>query len=76
MDIGAIEAIHREITDYRDRGRGVLLISAELSEILSLSSRIVVMYEGEIVSEVTLEEATEERLGLLMAGAQEGEVAA
>ena len=76
VDIGAIEAIHREITDYRDRGRGVLLISAELSEILSLSSRIVVMYEGEIVSEVTLEEATEERLGLLMAGAQEGEVAA
>ena len=76
VDIGAIESIHREITDYRDRGRGVLLISAELSEILNLSTRVLVMFEGEIVAEMPVEEATEARLGLLMAGARESEVAA
>lgn len=75
VDIGAIEAIHQEITAYRDRGRGVLLISAELSEILSLSGRILVMFEGRIVAELDAAEATEAELGHLMAGghlAEEG----
>src|SRR5690625_5080191 len=68
VDIGAIESIHREIAEYRDRGGAVLLISAELSEILSLSGRIAVMFEGRIVAEMPASEATEAKLGHLMAG--------
>lgn len=68
VDIGAIESIHREITDYRDRGGAVLLISAELSEILNLSGRILVLFEGRIVAEMDAADATESDLGLLMAG--------
>ena len=68
VDIGAIEFIHQQLTDYRDEGGAVLLISAELSEVMSLSSRILVMYEGRIVAELATKDATEEGLGLLMAG--------
>ena len=68
VDIGAIESIHRELCTYRDNGGALLLISAELSEILSLSSRILVMFEGRIVAEVPRAEATEALLGLYMAG--------
>ncbi|QIK62815.1 ABC transporter ATP-binding protein [Leucobacter viscericola] len=68
VDIGAIEAIHRELCEYRDNGGALLLISAELSEIMSLSSRILVMFEGRIVAEVPKAEATEALLGLYMAG--------
>lgn len=70
VDIGAIESIHRELCEYRDNGGAMLLISAELSEILSLSSRILVMFEGKIVAEVPKHEATEAMLGLYMAGHQ------
>lgn len=68
VDIGAIESIHRELCEYRDGGGALLLISAELSEIMSLSSRILVMFEGRIVAEVPQHEATEAMLGLYMAG--------
>ena len=68
VDIGAIEFIHDQIVDARDRGLGVLLVSADLGEIMSLSDRILVMYEGEIVGEMVQAEATEEKLGLLMGG--------
>lgn len=68
VDIGAIEAIHRELCEYRDGGGALLLISAELSEIMSLSSRILVMFEGRIVAEVPKADATEALLGLYMAG--------
>lgn len=68
VDIGAIESIHRELCEYRDGGGALLLISAELSEIMSLSSRILVMFEGRIVAEVPKAEATEALLGLYMAG--------
>ncbi|MFO7173157.1 MAG: ABC transporter ATP-binding protein [Bacillota bacterium] len=68
VDVGAIEAIHRRLVAERDRGRAVLLVSLELDEILALSDRIAVMYEGRIVAEMPAEEATEETLGLLMAG--------
>lgn len=71
VDIGAIEAIHDEIAAYRDGGGAVLLISAELSEIFSLSSRILVMFEGRIVAELPAQAATEHELGALMAGAPE-----
>ncbi|HLS03542.1 MAG TPA: heme ABC transporter ATP-binding protein, partial [Actinomycetales bacterium] len=71
VDVGAIEAIHRELTSYRDRGGAVLLISAELSEIQSLASRILVMFEGRIVAELDGADATETKLGFLMAGGQQ-----
>ena len=70
VDIGAIEFIHRRIVAARDQGMAVLLVSADLNEIMSLSDRILVMYEGRIVGEVRPEEASEERLGLLMAGVE------
>jgi simple sugar transport system ATP-binding protein len=68
VDIGAIEFIHKQIVRARDLGLAVLLVSADLSEILSLSDRIVVMYEGRIMGNMSQEEATAEKLGLLMAG--------
>ncbi len=68
VDIGAIEFIHRRLVAQRDTGAAILLVSAELDEIRSLSDRIAVMYEGRIVS-VESPEVSEERLGLLMAGA-------
>jgi len=68
VDIGAVESIHGELTRYRDRGGAILLISAELSEIFSLSDWIVVMFEGRIVAQMEASEATEAELGLLMAG--------
>jgi ABC-type uncharacterized transport system ATPase subunit len=68
VDVGAIEFIHRALVEARDRGLAVLLVSADLNEILALSDRILVMYEGRVVGEVAPEEATEARLGLLMAG--------
>jgi general nucleoside transport system ATP-binding protein len=67
VDIGAIEFIHRRIVAQRDEGAAVLLVSAELDEILSLSDRIAVMYEGRIVS-IEPANTPEERLGLLMTG--------
>jgi simple sugar transport system ATP-binding protein len=67
VDIGAIEFIHRRIVAQRDEGAAVLLISAELDEIRSLSDRIAVMYEGRVVS-IEPANTAEERLGLLMTG--------
>ncbi len=68
VDIGAIEFIHQNIIEARDRGMAVLLVSADLNEVMSLSDRILVMYEGRIVGEVLPGEVTEEQIGLLMAG--------
>ncbi|HWJ75705.1 MAG TPA: ABC transporter ATP-binding protein [Kaistia sp.] len=68
VDVGAIEFIHSELVAERDRGAAVLLVSAELSEILALADRILVMYEGRVLAEVDAATATEEALGLLMAG--------
>ena len=71
LDVGSIEYIHKEIIIMRDRGVAVLLISAELDEILSLSDRIAVMYRGQIVATVDRKDATREQLGLWMAGVHE-----
>jgi ABC-type uncharacterized transport system ATPase subunit len=68
VDVGAIEFIHAQLMRERDRGHAILLVSAELSEILALSDRIVVMYEGRLVAELARAEADETRLGLYMAG--------
>jgi simple sugar transport system ATP-binding protein len=70
LDVGSIEYIHGEIVKMRDRGVAVLLISAELDEIMALSDRIAVMYRGQIVAVVDTKQTTREQLGLWMAGAQ------
>ncbi|WP_077211684.1 ABC transporter ATP-binding protein [Bacillus dakarensis] len=68
VDIGAMEYIHEALLQKRNNGDGILLISSELTEILTLSDRILVIYEGKIVGELTREEATEEKISILMAG--------
>lgn len=68
LDVGSIEFIHRRLVEKRDEGAAVLLVSAELDEILALSDRIAVMYEGRIVATLPVEEADRAQLGLLMAG--------
>jgi simple sugar transport system ATP-binding protein len=68
LDIGAMQRIHEQLVAERDKGRAVLLVSAELSEILALSDRVLVMYEGRILADLRQAEADEETVGLLMAG--------
>jgi general nucleoside transport system ATP-binding protein len=68
LDVGATEFIHAQLIAERDKGRAVLLISAELNEVLVLSDRILVMYEGRILADLPQAAANEETLGLLMAG--------
>jgi len=68
IDVGSIEFIHGRIIQQRDAGVAVLLVSAELDEIMALSDRIAVMYHGEIIDTLPAEAATREQLGLLMAG--------
>lgn len=68
LDVGAMEFIHTRILEEKDRGAAVVLISDDLDEIMTLSDRIVVMYEGEIVGEVAIEKASREQLGLWMSG--------
>lgn len=68
VDIGAIEFIHKKLVALRDAGKGLLLVSVELEEILGLADRILVMSGGEIVGELTRADATEEKIGLMMAG--------
>ena len=68
LDVGAIENIHKEIVKERDNGKAILLISLELDEVMNLSDRILVMYEGEIVGEFKPKEVTVNELGLYMAG--------
>ncbi len=69
LDVGATDYVRQSLLDQRARGAGVLLISEDLDEILALSDRIAVIYEGEIVGLLPAHEATPERLGLLMSGA-------
>jgi len=68
LDVGSIEYIHSQLISKRDEGAGVLVVSAELDEILSLADRIIVMFDGRIMDVVPIEKATREDLGLLMAG--------
>ena len=70
LDVGAIEYLHKAIIADRDAGKAVLLVSYELEEVLNLSDRILVMYEGEIVGELDPKETSPEELGLYMAGAK------
>ena len=70
LDVGAIENIHSRIVAQRDAGKAVLLVSLELDEVMNLSDRILVMYEGEIVGELDPKTTTVQELGLYMAGAK------
>jgi ABC-type uncharacterized transport system ATPase subunit len=71
VDIGAIEFIHQQIMTLRERGKAILLVSVELEEIMSLSDRIAVMFDGQIMGERLPNETNEKELGLLMAGITE-----
>jgi simple sugar transport system ATP-binding protein len=70
LDVGAIEYIHKQLIERRDAGKAVLLVSLELEEVMNVSDRILVMYEGEIVGELDPKSTTVQELGLYMSGAK------
>jgi simple sugar transport system ATP-binding protein len=74
VDIGAIEYIHSKIAELRDKGKGILLVSAELDEVLALADRIIILYEGEIVAQFLRGQADEYEIGEYMLGAKRQEV--
>lgn len=76
LDVGAIEYIHKQLVAQRDSGKAVLLVSLELDEVMDVSDRILVMYEGELVGELDPKKVTVEELGLYMAGAKRDTVPA
>jgi len=71
LDVGSIEFIHRQILRMRDAGAGILLVSSELDEVLSLADRVAVMFEGEIIDILSIEEADRDTVGLRMAGVRD-----
>jgi simple sugar transport system ATP-binding protein len=68
LDVGSIEFVHRTLLEARDQGAAILLVSVDLDEITSLRDRVTVLYRGQIAGEMAAAEATDEKLGLLMAG--------
>ena len=74
LDVGAIEYIHKQIVAQRNAGKAVLLVSLEMDEVLDVSDRILVMYEGEIVGELDPKKTNPKEIGLFMAGAKREEV--
>ena len=68
VDIGAIEFIHKQLIQMRDKGKAILVVSVEIDEVMSLADRIAVMFDGAIVGELDAKDATEQKLGLMMAG--------
>lgn len=76
LDVGAIEYIHKQLLEQRDAGKAVLLISLELDEVMNLSDRILVIYEGELVADLDPKEVTIQEMGLYMAGSKRMEVTA
>ncbi|MCB8943323.1 MAG: ABC transporter ATP-binding protein [Ardenticatenaceae bacterium] len=70
LDVGSIEFVHRSLIKARDEGAGILLVSVELDEIMSLSDRVIVLYRGEIAGEVDPQTVTQEEIGLLMGGSK------
>jgi simple sugar transport system ATP-binding protein len=70
LDVGSIEFVHRTLLQARDEGAGILLVSVELDEIMSLSDRVIVLYRGEIAGEVDPQTVTQEEIGLLMGGSK------
>ena len=74
LDVGAIEGIHNLLLEQREEDKAILLVSLELDQVFTLSDRILVMYEGEIVGEFTPEKVNKKTLGLYMSGAKKDEV--
>lgn len=74
LDVGAIEYIHKQLISIRDQNKAVLLVSLELDEVMGISDRIIVMYEGELVASVHPDKVTENELGLYMSGSKRGEI--
>jgi ABC-type uncharacterized transport system ATPase subunit len=74
LDVGAIEYIHKKLIAQRDLGHAILVVSLELNEVLGISDRILVMYEGELVGEVDPQVVTQQELGLYMSGSKREEV--
>lgn len=74
LDIGAIETIHQLLLKQREENKAILLVSLELDQVFSLSDRILVMFEGEIVGEFTPDKVSKETLGLYMSGAKKDKV--
>ena len=74
LDIGAIDYVHKTLLRLRSEGKGILLISAELSELLAISDRILVLCDGCITAEFAREEFDEKQIGLAMIGAKEGKL--
>lgn len=72
LDVGAVEYVHRQLIEQRDAGKAVLLVSFELDEVMNVSDRILVMYEGEVVADLNPKETTNQELGLYMAGTKRG----
>ncbi len=70
LDVGAIEYIHGQLIEQRDNGKGILLVSLELDEVMNVSDRILVIHDGEIVADLNPKETTVQELGLYMAGAK------
>ena len=68
LDVGAIEFVHKYLVEQRNKGKAVLLVSFELDEVMSLSDRIEVIFEGQITGSVLGKDANEEQLGFMMAG--------
>jgi len=75
LDVGAIEYIHNQLVKQRDTGRAILLVSLEMDEVMNLSDRILVIYEGEIVAELNPRDTSEQELGLYMAGSKRSHTA-
>ena len=71
LDVGSIEFIHKQIVRMRDEGTAVILVSTELDEILSLSDRVAVMFAGEMIDVLPIEEADRDTVGLRMAGSMD-----
>jgi simple sugar transport system ATP-binding protein len=71
LDVSAVDSIHNLIIDQRDNGSAILLISEDLDELFKLSDRLIVMYEGKVITEIETELATVENIGLAMAGINE-----
>lgn len=74
LDVGAIEYIHKQLVEQRNKGKGVLLVSLELDEVMNVSDRILVIYEGALVADVNPKDVTFQDLGLYMSGAKRGEL--
>jgi general nucleoside transport system ATP-binding protein len=75
LDVGSIEYIHKRLVEQRDQGKGVLLVSLELDEILNVSDRIAIVNHGELIGEVIASETNENEVGLMMTGIRKGETA-